>query len=198
VRARFAASALMGALLVFGTAGCAFVTPQATLMEVEASDGVNGQTGDVAVRNAIVISEDGTLGSLLVSFVNTGDSAVRVTVQYEDGESGERVTQTVSVQGGGAITSFGASDRDDILLSNTTKPGSLFPIYFQAGDAEGEQMLVPVLNTSLPEYSGLAPTPTPTVTATPTPEATPAPLVETPADGTEAPTETTAPAEPVE
>ncbi|WP_291046742.1 hypothetical protein [Herbiconiux sp.] len=186
MRARFAASVLVGALIVTGTAGCAFVTPQATTKIVEASDGVNAKVGDVAIRNAIVISEDGTLGSLLVSFVNAGDQAARVTVQYEDGESGERVTQTVSVAGGGAITSFGDSDRDDILLSNVSQPGSLFPIYFQAGDAEGAEVLVPVLNTSLPEYTGLAPTPTPTPTETPTPtptvEPSPEPTADTPAE----------------
>jgi hypothetical protein len=166
------------ALVGFGTAGCAFITPQATTKIVEASDGVNENLGAVAVRNATLISNDeGTLASLLVSFVNTGDSTEQLLVQYEDGATGERVNQKVSVEGDGAITSFGAEGGEQILLENVSVPGSLFPVYFQYGDEEGKQVLVPVLNTSLPEYDGLAPTPTPTPTVVVTPE----PVITTPA-----------------
>ncbi|MDO9397506.1 MAG: hypothetical protein Q7T71_13245 [Herbiconiux sp.] len=155
------------ALVAFGTAGCAFITPQATTKIVETSDGVNADLGSIAVRNATLISEDGELASMLVSFVNTGEDTQRLLVQYEDGETGEKVDQTVTLAGG--ITSFGADGTEQILLSNVSQPGSLFPVYFQYGDVEGQQVQVPVLTTSLPEYDGLAPTPTPTVTATPTP-----------------------------
>ncbi|WP_382303874.1 hypothetical protein [Herbiconiux sp. UC225_62] len=189
MRARFAASVLVVALVTFGTAGCAFITPQATKNIVETSDGVNGTVGDVHVRNATLISEDGSLASMLVSFVNVGDKSQKLTVQYEDGETGERVSEQVTVPGEGVITSFGGDDGEQILLNNVSKPGSLFPVYFQYGDVEGKQLLVPVLNTSLPEYSGLAPTPTPTPTVTPT--QTPPPLVDTPVE-TPAPTETPA------
>ncbi len=193
MRARFAASVLVVALVGFGTAGCAFITPQATTKIIEASDGVNGDLGAVAVRNATLISEDGELASLLVSFVNTSDSTQQVLVQYEDGATGERVNQKVSAAGNGAITSFGAEGGEQILLDNVSAPGSLFPVYFQYGDEEGKQLMVPVLNTSLPEYSGLAPTPspTPTVIITPTPVAVPEP---TPA-ATPEPEPTTDPAE---
>jgi hypothetical protein len=191
VRARFAASVLVVALVTFGTAGCAFITPQATTKEVEASDGVNANLGSVMVRNATIISEDGALGSMLVSFVNTGDTAQQVLVQYEDGKTGERVNQRVSVEGSGAITSFGAKGGEQILLSNVSKPGSLFPVYFQYGSEEGKQVMVPVLNTSLPEYSELAPTPTPTAIPVPTVTAVPVP---TPA-ATPEPEPTTTPAE---
>jgi hypothetical protein len=190
VRARFAASVLVGALVVFGTAGCAFITPQATTEIVETSDGVNADIGEISVRNATLISEDGTLASLLVSFVNTSDSTQQVLLQYEDGATGERVNQTISVDGNGAITSFGGTGSEQILLDNVTKPGSLFPLYFQYGTAEGKQVMVPVLNTSLPEYADLAPTPRPTATPTPSATAVPAPAVETPA--TPEPTETPA------
>ncbi|SDY40908.1 hypothetical protein [Herbiconiux ginsengi] len=180
MRARFAASVLVVALVGFGTAGCAFITPQATTNIVETSDGVNATIGQVHVRNATLISEDGTLASMLVSFVNSGDDSQKLTVQYEDGATGERASQQVTVPGESAITSFGADGGEQILLNNVSKPGSLFPVYFQYGDVEGKQVLVPVLNTSLPEYDGLAPTPTPTMTLLQSPPPT---LVETPHDG---------------
>ncbi|MCS5732707.1 hypothetical protein [Herbiconiux daphne] len=171
MRARLAASVLVGALVAFGTAGCAFITPQATTEIVETSDGVNADLGDVSVRNATLISEDGATASLLVSFVNRSVSTKQVLVQYEDASSGERVTEKVFVDGNGAITSFGGADSEQIVLTNVSQPGSLFPLYFQYGGEEGKQVMVPVLNTSLPEYSDLAPTPVPSATpfATPTP-----------------------------
>lgn len=178
MRARFAASVLTAALVVVGTAGCAFITPQVTAEIKQATDGVNATVGQIDVRNATLISESGELASLLVSFVNNSDETQSVTIQYEDEATGERVSQEVDVEGDGVITSFGGSDSDQILLENVSVPGSLFPVYFQYGDAEGTQLMVPVLNTSLPEYEGLAPTPTPTPTPTlsvPTPTVTPTP-----------------------
>jgi hypothetical protein len=176
VRSRFATLAMVATLVTFGTAGCAFITPQATIYEVETSDGVNANVGDVSIRNATLISDDeGELASMLVTFVNSSDSAALLSIQYENGSTGERVTQKVSVAGGNALVSFGGQDGEKLVLENVSKPGSLFPVFFQYGDNEGEQVLVPVLNESLPEYSGLAPTPTPTATPRPTSVLTPTP-----------------------
>ncbi|MGA1837466.1 hypothetical protein VD659_11095 [Herbiconiux sp. 11R-BC] len=168
MRARFAASAIVVALVAFGTAGCAFITPQATTEIVETSDGVNATVGEIDVRNATLISEDGASANMLVTFVNPNISTRELLVQYTDSESGQRVTEKVFVPGSGS-TSFGGADQKQILLTNVSKPGSLFPVYFQYGSVEGVQVLVPVLNTSLPEYTGLAPTATPSATTAPTP-----------------------------
>ncbi|WP_066040924.1 hypothetical protein [Herbiconiux solani] len=188
MRARFAASVLVVALVSFGTAGCAFITPQATKEILETSDGVNATVGSVEIRNATLISEDGELASMLVSFVNNGDSAVQVGLQYEDSVTGDRVTEKVLV--GNGITSFGGEDGEKIVLNNVSEPGSLFPVYFQYGGEEGKQVMVPVLNTSLPEYENLAPTPTPTPSVTiapvtPTPVSTPTVTAEPAAPTTE-------------
>ncbi|WP_378145361.1 hypothetical protein ACFJGV_17430 [Cnuibacter sp. UC19_7] len=175
MRSRFASIAVVATLVTFGTAGCAFITPQATTYEVETSDGVNADVGDISIRNATLISDDeGELASMLVSFVSTSQSDELLTVQYED-STGKRVSQKVSVAGKQAISSFGGKDGDQILLENVSKPGSLFPVFFQYGSEEGQQVLVPVLNDSLPEYSGLAPTPSPSPTPRPTTPATTTP-----------------------
>ncbi|ARJ04712.1 hypothetical protein GCM10010988_37180 [Cnuibacter physcomitrellae] len=176
MRSRFASIAVVATLVTFGTAGCAFITPQATVYEVETSDGVNANVGDISIRNATLISDDeGELASMLVSFVSTSQSDELLTVQYEDAATGERVSQKVSVAGNQAISSYGGKGGDQILLENVSKPGSLFPVFFQYGSEEGQQVLVPVLNDSLPEYSGLAPTPSPTPTPRPTAPATTVP-----------------------
>lgn len=184
MRARLGAALAMAALLVVGTAGCAFITPQATTKEVETANGVNGRVGTVDIRNATLISDDGEDASLLVTFNNSATESRALTLQYE-GDAG-KTEFTIPVAGNGN-TSFGADGETQIVLRGIkATAGSLFPVYFQYGDAEGKQVLVPVLNTSLPEYDGLAPTPTPTPTVVVTPE----PVVITPA-----PTTTTDPAE---
>ena len=70
-----------------------------------------------------------------------------------------------------------------IIKSLNSRPGSLYPLYFQYGTHTGLRLLVPVLNGQLAEYSHLlprdvepTPTPTPTnipgETSSPTPTAT--------------------------
>jgi hypothetical protein len=197
VKARIGVALAMTLLLSVGTAGCAFITPQATTKVIEAANGVNGQVGTIGIRNATLISDDdGKTASLLVSFYNSNLSTRELTVQYE--ADGALTQQQVFIAGGGT-TSFGAEGEKQVVLTGLdAKPGSLFPIYFQYGDVEGKQLFVPMLTTVFAEYKGLAPTPVPTVVA---PTGTPAPgttdtttptVTPTPAD-TAAPTDTVAP-----
>jgi hypothetical protein len=195
VRARLGAALAMAALLGLGTAGCAFITPQATTKEVEAANGVNGRVGTVDIRNATLISDDGETASLLVTFSNSARESRALTLQYE--VDGAKTETTVPVAGDGN-TSFGADDETQIVLHGIdAAAGSLFPIFFQYGTAEGKQLLVPVLTTDFAEYTDLAPTPMPTVTPTPTrsaaPDATTAPEATPAPDATPAPETTPVP-----
>ncbi len=155
MKARIAASVLLAAGLLVGTAGCNLVAPQATTKHYDASDGVSTNLGGVDVRNAVVISDDGELGNLVVTFVNTTDESARVTVQYES--DGEDATETVTLKANSS-TQFGQPDGETITLVDMgTEAGALLPVYFQSGDTDGRELLVPVLTTELPEYSTLAP-----------------------------------------
>lgn len=175
MRARLGAALAMAALIGIGTAGCAFITPQATTKTVEVANGVNGKVGTVDIRNATLISDDGENASLLVTFSNSAKESRALTLQYES--EGVKTDLTVRVAGNGN-TSFGAdSDSQVVLRGIDAKAGSLFPVYFQYGDAEGKQLLLPVLTTDFEEYKGLAPSPLPTVTPTPTPSKTPQPTL---------------------
>lgn len=156
MKARIAASVLLAAGLLVGTAGCNLVAPQATTKHYDASDGVSANLGGVDVRNAVIISDDGELGNLVVTFVNTTAETARVTVQYES--DGEDATETVTLKANSS-TPFGLPDGESITLVDMgTQPGALLPVYFQSGDTDGRELLVPVLTTQLPEYSTLAPT----------------------------------------
>jgi hypothetical protein len=174
VRARVAASAGLTALVAIALAGCNFITPQATLVPYESSDGVSGRIGDVDVLNAVVLSDDGVSGNLVFSALNSSDDDVELAVQFES--DGEKVTIELDVEAG-STGQFGFGEGGQVFLADIgTKPGGLLPVYFQYGDAQGRQLLVPVLDGAQAEYSSLLPTPTPTPTPTPVePEATPTP-----------------------
>ncbi|AMB59302.1 hypothetical protein [Microterricola viridarii] len=156
MKARIAASVLLAAGLLVGTAGCNLVAPQATTKHYDASDGVSANIGTVDVRNAIVVSDDGELGNLVVTFVNTGAERAKVTVQYDS--AGKKTTETVTLDANSS-TQIGQPGGDDVTLEKMgVRPGALIPIFFQSGEAEGKELLVPVLTTQLEEYSTLAPT----------------------------------------
>lgn len=173
-----AALALVGAL-----SGCSLYAVHQTLHPYDPSDGVSVDLGDVTILNALVFTEDGEDGNFTASAVNSGDEDVDLVLQYDS--DGEKVDVEVEVPAGETVRL--GQDGDQILLPGIAAiPGSLLEIYFRHGERPGKQANVPVLDTSLPEYDGLlptpmpTPTPTPTVTGAPTDGATPAPG-ETPA-----------------
>ena len=140
---RLASLALVAAVLV-GTSGCALISPQATLIPYAPADGVSAHTGDVAVRNALVVSDDGVDGNFLAAFVN--ESTEPVTVRVEYGEGSDKTQLTVRL-GASESISLGMDGEDDPLPfpDIDTMPGATMPVYFQAGDAEGSLVQVPIL-----------------------------------------------------
>ena len=176
MRARVVASAGVAALLAIALAGCNFFTPQTTLKPYDASDGVSGKVGEVAILSALVLSDDGVSGNLVFSAVNSSDKDVTLTVQYPSNGTPTDIELDVPAASTG---NFGFGDYGQVFLTDIdTQPGAVMPIYFQYGDAQGQQLGVPVLDGTLAQYSDLlpqTPTPTPTVTETATPTPTPTP-----------------------
>jgi hypothetical protein len=153
VKARLAASAVLAVGLVLGASGCSMLTYQATTEHYDPSDGVSADVGDLDLRNILVVSEDGEDGNLVMTVVNTGDEDAELGVQVGEG-GGE--TLIVEVEAGGTV-SLGGDEEPLLLEGIDTPPGSLVPIFFQYGSAEGVEKLVPVLDGRLPEYSDLTP-----------------------------------------
>lgn len=177
--ARAAASVILAGALLVGTAGCTFISTQATLIEYDPSDGVGANIGNVQVRNVIgLINEDGDAISLLVTIVNSGTESAKVALQFD--ADGEKTTVEKTVPAGETVSFGNFTGEPQILVENAdVAAGALLPVYVQYGDHEGVQMLVPVLE-AVGDYEGLAPRVAPTPTPTPTVEPTPAPT-ETPA-----------------
>jgi hypothetical protein len=172
VKVRAATAAVIAALVMLGVSACA---PIASMKHYDPSDGVSTTVGQVKVLNALVLSKSGTDGNLLFAAYNPTGELIRLNVQYDDGSG--RTTEHASLQPN-ATTDFGYGTNGQFLLPGLgVKPGALAQIYFQYGNEEGSQIMVPVLNGSLPQYQNLlptpTPTPTPTLTATPAPTPTP-------------------------
>ncbi|WP_146082753.1 hypothetical protein, partial [Rathayibacter iranicus] len=165
VKARIAASVVLAVGVALATAGCNLVAPQATRKIYDPSDGVGATIGDLAIRNAMIISDDGELGTLVVTFVNSTDESLSVEVQYE-GAAG-RTNDTVDAVPG--RTEVRPDSTEAVQMDGIdTIPGGLLPVYFQYGSEEGKELLVPVLTNALEAYSTLTPAPSATPTRTPT------------------------------
>lgn len=163
MRARIAASIVLAVAVVLGTAGCDMLAPQA-IKHYDASDGVSGDVGGVAVRNAILISKDGKNANLVVTILNHSAKSHRLGIQY--GTAGTKTTLHVTVPASApsafppepTTKKWGTPGEPLVILKNIdTKPGALYPVFFQYGDVTGLSLLVPVLDGSLNAYKDLTP-----------------------------------------
>ena len=149
-----ATSIVLAGLIAASLSGCTFGAVQATQLAYDPSDGIGAEVGDVKVRNALLLTENGETAALVVALVNSGDTGVQLAVSW-DAQSG-RVERTVSVPAGETV-SLGAEADVLTLESVDAQPGSLFPVYFQYGDEAGQELGVPVLDGALNEYADLVP-----------------------------------------
>lgn len=149
-RSRTIAAVVIGTAVTMVTAGCSMISTQATTITYNAADGVGADAGPIEVRNAFIVAgEDGTAGNLLAAIVNSSDRSQTLTIEV--GEGAATSTQTVRVPAR-SVVSLGSGDDEPLLIEGLgTKPGASVPAYFQAGDAEGALVAVPVLDGTL-EY----------------------------------------------
>jgi hypothetical protein len=150
------------------TAGCNLIQPQATTKQYDASDGVAVNLGELDLNNMILLSDDGESANLVVGAINTSGSAITLNISYTS--NGSLATIVTDIPSSEGVIGYGGKDQPQIVLRNINVPaGGTLTLTLQAGDGDTRVTIVPVLNTDLPEYSGLTPSPIPTVTLTPTP-----------------------------
>jgi hypothetical protein len=155
VKSRLFASIAIGALVALGTTGCSMISPQATLIHYNPSDGVSATAGDIEIRNALIVADDeGTAGNFLAAVVNPTDSPVSVSIEF--GEGADTVSEMLFV-GANSTVSLGAEDEDPILVEGLELlPGTDVPVYFSAGDG-GSLTAVPIVDGELPYYAPFVP-----------------------------------------
>ena len=147
---RLAAAAAAAVVVAFAATGCNLVTPQATTIEYDASDGVSGATGTVEVHNAILIGEpEGDMLNLAATFTNDGEATI-VEVRFEDG------TQQVRVPAG--VTTFGFAEQQLVFPAPSDLTfGQLRNVSFTADGAAPAGLEVPTISTDVVGYETLAP-----------------------------------------
>ncbi|MGN6744487.1 MAG: hypothetical protein ACTHJL_14510 [Amnibacterium sp.] len=167
MKMRVAASVALAGLIVLGASGCEFISPQDTTQINQVADGLDANVGDVAVRDALLFTANGTEASLVATFVNSGSGSATVSMQYTTTAGPQ--TQQVTVPANGSISVRPGAQASVTLSGISAKAGSLFPVFFTSGGHQA-MVKVPVLNATLPGYETLTPTPTPTpVAPSPTP-----------------------------
>lgn len=156
MRARFVSTLVASTLTVTALTGCTFSAEIANLQPYDPSDGVATTMDDVAVRNALLITGDGKDANLVMTVVNTTGENVDLRVQY--GPSGARQTDIIALPAQPELFQVGSDPANQLIISDEgILAGSLFPVYFQHGDAQGEIIEVPVLDGTLAEYQLLIP-----------------------------------------
>ena len=170
MRRRIAATAVLAAGLLIATAGCTFLTPQATEIKYDPSDGVSLNVGDLQVRNALVISPKGTDGNLVGVFINTSKSPIEVEVQYTSHGALKATTEELDIPlAAGQVLSLGNPGvPQEVFQGLNVPPGALAKVFVEYDGVAGKNVDLPVLINSDGSYNGDAPKPTPTPTPTAT------------------------------
>ncbi|MFB9376006.1 hypothetical protein ACFFKU_16160 [Kineococcus gynurae] len=178
----------------FGLSSCAVFSPPTVLKPYDPSDGLQGNLGDVDVRNALIVSSGvDQPGVVSVTLVNTGEEAATVTVA-SDVASGSAPSAQFDVPAGGvlrvgdpeAATSTATEGSTEAAATEAAAgqtlpgwlqlpqvpdvPGQTTPLTFSAGGDE-ITLAVPIVLPCF-EYSELLPTAAPGATAAPTASAT--------------------------
>ena len=77
MKSRLVASAVISAALILGTTGCTLLATGGTTIAYQPADGVAGSVGDVEIRNAIGLSDNGEDVSLLMKTERNFSSSSR-------------------------------------------------------------------------------------------------------------------------
>lgn len=156
MKSRLAASIALAAALMLATTGCTLSAEIATQKDYDPSDGVGAEIGELAVRNALLIGDTGDALNLVMTVVSAAEVDRLLTVQWLT--DGERVSEDIVVTSGDRTRIGGPTDEVQIIVSiSDVTIGGLVPLFFSYAGAEGVEVMVPVLDGSLPEYELFVP-----------------------------------------
>ena len=150
---RIAASLALAVGLALGASGCSLIAHNGTLESYAPSDGVQITSGEVALRNIMLVAdESGENLNLVFTAVNNGAEPADVTLNLQ-GEQGEAEITFVAEPGS---TSFGDPARDQDTLIVTVPgadAGQTVETFFTINGTGDLVEFVPVLDGTLKEYA---------------------------------------------
>ena len=99
-----AISALFGALLIVGLAGCSASGPNAETRNIrQVTDGVEATSGSIKAVNVLLVAQEDGSAVLVGTFVNSGDTRDAITGITANGIVGEISISTLDQYSGPAI-----------------------------------------------------------------------------------------------
>jgi hypothetical protein len=99
-----AISALFGALLVVGLAGCSAAGPDAPTRNVrQVTDGVEATSGSIKAVNVLLVAQEDGSAVLVGTFTNSGETSDAITAITANGILGEVSVSTLDQYSGPAI-----------------------------------------------------------------------------------------------
>ena len=161
LRPRPARTAVAGlaAVAALALGGCSATNDMTTVADYDASDGAGAALGNLRIGNLLVVAAaEGDPGVVAGSLSNGGSRAEQVTLEVDGGEPVE-----VEVPAGGTVL-MGAADAparygtaDVEVAAVAAPPGGLVDVTITTGSAGTQELRVPVLDGTLPEYEDLLP-----------------------------------------
>jgi hypothetical protein len=154
---RLAAAAAVAGLAL---GGCSMFSPQTTTNVTYApSDGVQGESGDLSVRNVFLVTEErGAQADLVGAVYNeSGETAqVQVLVREGGGDAAAQplLQEDVEVDAEGSVSMGPQADEQLTVDGLDVVPGRTVEVTF-IGAGGNVTLQAPVLDGSLPEYAEL-------------------------------------------
>ena len=152
-RKAFAAIALASTVLI-GTTGCSFSHDVRSLQPYAPSDGVQVNVGQLALRNAFILTANGQT-ALFASVVNSGNEDINATIQYDDPSTGSKTNVDFPVFAYEKLD-LGYNGNPPVILNLEAVPGKTVGIYVLGGDKGSTLLDVPVLDATNPIYAPYA------------------------------------------
>lgn len=122
------------------------------MIQYDPADGFGADLGAVKIRDAQAIIGSSGAVNLYFYVINSGTEPVRLNVA--SGAAGADGTTSLTLPPGVASPIGGPDDSASIVIERPTNAllGGLYPVYFQAGDADGVQLEIPVLDAEVRPY----------------------------------------------
>ncbi|WP_407344630.1 hypothetical protein [Pengzhenrongella phosphoraccumulans] len=142
----------MVALAAVAITGC---SPLTTTKPYAPSDGVRVVLGSTfSAANLLIISEaEGEPGVLVGGLTNKSDSPISVTLSPKGATEA-----TVRVPAGETVLLGGDNDPPLEIDKVGVAPGAVLPMTISTRDGGSEDVSIPVLDGTLPQYANLVPT----------------------------------------
>lgn len=150
---KLASIALAGAI-IFGASGCTFVNPVASTDVYAPSEGSQLDIETIKVRNLAYVTDGAAKGALVGAFVNSGTSVAKVSIQYTDATTSEKLTAALEVPAGKKVT-LGTQYAAPLVIDLAGIPGSLTTVYISENGGTGRELRIPVLDGTLAEYKAI-------------------------------------------